>query len=389
MDRIGIFAPAVHEQYVHALLRIANTDDHHVTVFTSHEKVEQVQSLPAITPSDYEWIVRNAHESAGSFTDRMAHTSSELDSLLFVTLPGSLRGLSRYARTDFDCETFLYVYNLHGWLTSGVDFSEGLVQNLERWVRKKVLANIDSLVVEYPQLKSYAEEMFDPLDGQVHHFPPVVYEDDGEQRETDETVISVPGNIDQNRRDYDVLIDGLEQALTTLSSPVRVQLLGPPMEEYGSSVVQRCQSLRSEQCDVVTFEERLSSSEFEARMARSDLLISPLRYVMHPDQGQSEVFGITKGSGSVFDAIRHAVPAVFPHYFSLPHYARPSSQSFTDSEALAHVVTSFLEDREYRERLSEEAVNTARRFTLSEQRRRFEELLSNRPMPEKTRIVGV
>jgi hypothetical protein len=382
---IGIYDSGVHEQYFHDIYRIALELDGDITAFTTRDKYDSIATSDMADTDSGTWVVRSPGESVRSHLKQVQRRSDGFNVLLFVTISGGALNLLQYAMVEFACPTLQYVYNVNTWFGNDVRLRQGVSGNLRRLLYRLIWREMDAFVVEYPQLRPAIAKRYDPPQS-VWTFPPVVYDGPFETGTVDPPfVVTVPGNISENRRDYDTLLDGIGACLEPDSERLQLRLVGPPVGKYGRRIHKRCERLAERGLDVRTFDDRLDLDEFDRHMCDTDLMICPLKYSTESPTGVTEVYGVSKGSGSVFDAIRYGSPVVFPEHFLIPGWLRTSSEYYCDATHIAGIVNRFVTDGDYRSRILGEARSNAAQFTLNRQADNlsglFRSVASSDPVP--------
>jgi hypothetical protein len=169
----------------------------------------------------------------------------------------------------------------------------------------------------------------------------------------------------------------MEPAFAAHPEKLELRLLGPPVGEYGRRIHKHCDRLRDRGFNVRTVNNRLGHSEFSDQMRDSDLLICPLRYSTVGGTGATEIYSISKGSGSVFDAIRYGVPVMFPEHFLVPGYIRSSSTYYRTASDITKTIGELVTEPSYAERLRSQAHDNAVAFTIDKQTERLSSVLDS------------
>ena len=375
MESVGIFEGGAHEQYLTAMCRISETVGETVRVFTTQEKFKSISTTESLNHGAFDWTVKDDDLSISKFYRSLEDATESLEVLIVLTKPHSIRELMQFVRLDLQCPTLLYIYNIETWFNTRPRLSQRVRGNIKRLLLGRIRRTFDGFVVEYPQFESYIQQCFDCPSHSVHTFPPVVYDQHQKTNRSDQFVVSVPGNVQSSRRDYDILLDGIEDSFRAYPDDLELRLVGPPIGEYGQGIMARCDWLRDQGFSIRTFDSRLDSQRFDNEMCESNLLVSPLRLTTKGSTGECELFGVTKGSGSVFDALRYQTPALFPDHFFVPQYVRQATESFKSAGDITVIINQFLNDADYRKQMESKARDASSTFVLERQRERFESLV--------------
>jgi glycosyltransferase involved in cell wall biosynthesis len=366
--KLGVLELGTHENQLADFCRVAAgpTD---VTVFTTGEVRQRIE---ATVGDAVDWVVRHPDASLGAFLSRVEAASDGLDALWSFPLYGTVIDYVRYARFTPDCPFIMYAFDLNGWVGAEPVPTPKVYNYLKYPLRRMLLRRIDGLVVEFRPVKEYAAAR---LSTPVHTYTPVLTDDEQVARATDSerTTITVPGMIDETRRDYGTLLDAFQGRPPR--DDVELVLLGRPVGDYGQQILKRCELLREKGWKVTTFTNWIPTVEFSSQLARTDLLVGPLRE-SRPIDGFREYYGQTKGSGVISDALRYGLPIALPDWYLVPEAIEPATLSFGSVAELADTILRFATDSTKRQALHESAHNVASAYHVEPQRKRLNDILT-------------
>ncbi|WP_300675763.1 hypothetical protein [Soonwooa sp.] len=121
--------------------------------------------------------------------------------------------------------------------------------------------------------------------------------------------IAVPGAASQSRRDYFHVLESLKN-LKNPTTKVEVIFLGKASYE----IQQAINSLKPEldsKIEIVSFNEKVLQTDFDAWMQKADVLWCPIQKETE-FLGAQELYGVSKMTGNIGDAIKYEKLAVFP-----------------------------------------------------------------------------
>lgn len=121
--------------------------------------------------------------------------------------------------------------------------------------------------------------------------------------------IVIPGTVSQKRRDYKKVLQMLQQVP---HDKLDVVFLGKAQGKE-LEMLQGFDKLSLTNIKIKYFKEKVSQTEFDDYMQKADVLWCPIQKETL-FFSQKEIYGFTKMSGNVGDAIRYAKPAVFPKW---------------------------------------------------------------------------
>ena len=171
---------------------------------------------------------------------------------------------------------------------------EGFLEAPKVYKRAKYLLGIDELVTKQNDLK----------------FLPIIFNQfNSETSQKDIIRIVVPGAVSQSRRDYYSFFETLKN-FKDVNLNYEVICLGKAFGEE----LERLNKLVDEAPQFIKiqhFEEKLIQGEFDKWMLKTDILYCPIQ-TETAFFSVKEIYGKTKISGNIGDAIKYGKPAIFP-----------------------------------------------------------------------------
>ncbi|GGG65121.1 hypothetical protein [Epilithonimonas arachidiradicis] len=175
---------------------------------------------------------------------------------------------------------------------------EGLLEAPKVYQKSKYLLGIDELVSQKNNLE----------------FLPVYFNQfDSEKSDTETIRIVVPGAVSQSRRDYNSFLDKLKNFENT---GINYEIIflgkasGKELEKLKSIVDKLPQFIK-----IQFFEYKIPQQEFDNCMRKADVLYCPIQNETE-FFSVKEIYGKTKISGNIGDAIKYAKPAIFPETYN-------------------------------------------------------------------------
>lgn len=139
---------------------------------------------------------------------------------------------------------------------------------------------------------------------------PVFYTKFSIQQTNEVLTIVIPGAVSQKRRDYERVLKMLQR---TQQDNLDIVFLGKAQGKE-LEVLQDFERNKSKNISIKYFKEKVSQIEFDEYMQKADILCCPIQ----PETkffSQKEIYGITKMSGNIGDAIKYGKTAVFPETY--------------------------------------------------------------------------
>lgn len=186
-------------------------------------------------------------------------------------------------------------------------FKEDIFYRLKLWWKEglfnssKVYENAKNLLVLDREFSS-----------EKHQFLPLFYSKDFKKVENEGFIIVIPGGVSQKRRDYQHVFKTIQN--TEIKENFTFVLLGKAKGKELKEVEKLSETL-SENIKIIYFSERVSSEVFDEWMKKADVLWCPIQEETE-FFSQKEVYGKTKMTGNLGDAIKFGKMAVFPKNYS-------------------------------------------------------------------------
>jgi len=186
---------------------------------------------------------------------------------------------------------------------------EGLFEASKVYQKSKYLLGIDELVSHKNNLE----------------FLPIYFNQFSYQNSESETIkIVIPGAVSQSRRDYDSFFEKLME-FENIGIDYEVVFLGKASGKELKKLNQILNKL-PQFIKIQYFEEKIKQNIFDDWMKKADVLYCPIQRKTEFFSVE-EIYGKTKVSGNIGDAIKYGKPAIFPSTY-------PSDLKFIVKEKL-------------------------------------------------------
>ncbi len=201
-------------------------------------------------------------------------------------------------------KTAVIVHNLNFSKTSKLDLiknvlKEDVVYRLKLWW-KEGLFNASKVYRKSKHLLVLDKE----FSSQQYQFLPLFYAKEFAQNKNEKLIVVIPGGVSQKRRDYQHVLDVIQK--TGKTKNLEFVFLGKA-KGIELEAIERISS----QFNITYFKERVSQEDFEMWMKKADVLWCPIQQQTE-FFSQNEVYGKTKMTGNIGDAIKFGKIAVFP-----------------------------------------------------------------------------
>ena len=146
-------------------------------------------------------------------------------------------------------------------------------------------------------------------------FLPIFYTNFSENSENETYTIVIPGAVSQKRRDYERVL----KSIIKFHFPFEIIFLGKASGKE-LEMLQDFEQSKPENIFIKYFTEKVPQDVFDDYMQKADVLWCPIQQETE-FFSQKEIYGVTKMSGNIGDAIKFGKLAVFPENY-------PSKYSF-------------------------------------------------------------
>lgn len=216
--------------------------------------------------------------------------------------------------------TSVIVHNLNFSKISRVNliknvFKDDLIYRLKLWWKEGLFYANKTYGKAHHHLVLDKELSSDKL-----KFLPLFYTKSFEKTETEILTIVIPGGVSQKRRDYERVIQtiynleiDIKNGLHLKSKLIEFVFLGKAKGNELRQIINLERSL--ENINITYFPERVSSEIFDQWMKKADVLWCPIQEETEFFSNK-EIYGKTKMTGNLGDAIKYGKFAVFPKNYS-------------------------------------------------------------------------
>lgn len=156
---------------------------------------------------------------------------------------------------------------------------------------------------------------FDSAQPDKYKFLPIFYTKFSGKSENETYTIVIPGAVSQKRRDYERVL----KSIKIFHFPLEIIFLGKAQGKE-LEMLQDFEQSKPENISIKYFTEKVPQDVFDNYMQKADVLWCPIQQETE-FFSQKEIYGITKMSGNIGDAVKFGKSAIFPENY-------PSKYSF-------------------------------------------------------------
>ena len=385
MKNIALLETHFHVKFLYTLMRICNTKDTKVTVFTTKEIFSRIETY-LDDKSKYEIILKKNNESLSSFLKRVEKICNEKIDLLFVnTIQMSSIRIPPYINFKPDTKMILTIHMVNHWLKTKFAFG---IRNIARvidanisifLIRRFILPKFNAINVIYPPVKDFIEKNTN-YKKKVFTLPFNFYnktkKDDISKHKKIRFIL--PGLVETYRRNYDLALDVFEKLFQSYNEKISLNILGKPIGNDGIRIIRRCEELKKKGYDISFSKEFIPEEDYDKFSRECDIIFSPLNVVTKRDTGIIEIYGKTEGSALPFEAIQYCKPLIVPQEFNVINEMKSSTLNYKSIEDLEKILTELIENKNKLEYLKKEARKNSDNFSLEVLQKYFKNEILNK-----------
>ena len=359
-----------HYETAYTLIRLFDVPGNQITIITDGQTEDVLKTMLQEDEDRYDWIIAD-------------HWISDWDYFTYVkkqlsAIRADLIYLNTIDRQPFyfallltllpQTRVILTIHDLNCFFQKG-SFSD--VKQLLKWTSRKLLLR------ETEGLNVISETMIAHLRKQVNnriplfHIPGAVFEHHPPPLVINERIrLIVPGTVDKKRRNYDdvfLLCELLEEA----TLPVDMILLGGYNGNYGKAIIAKAKHWKSNYTFIKSYDTPLvPQSEYDRVMQQAHFLFSPVEVHTKICDDVSEIYGVTKSSGALSDAVRHAKPLILPEAYKITSSLQHACFRYKSLNEITDLVYKIFREPAAYQAWQENALRYAKWFTIPQVRER-------------------
>ena len=370
---IGLLEFHCHIKYIYTMAKIVKTENTNVTIFTTPKLFSKVKTYLK-NLKDYEVILKEKDEGMNNFFKRVEKICNEKIDLLFInTIQKTMLDFPMFLNFKPKCKMILTIHTANSW------FSKKPQINLKKPFRTIdtnvstifgkffILPKFNGINVIYSPIKDFIENKTD-YKKPVFTIPFGFYDEINKPQKTkkeDKIIFVIPGQIEEHRRNYDIVIDAFEKIFEKYNDKIEFILLGYPVGAYGKRIINRCKKLKKQGYNIIYYNNFVPEDEYNEIMKNVDFLILPIKMLSTGVGVTPEYYGKTKGSAAVFEGVQYAKPLIVPKNFTIIKELESSTLKYKSSEDLEKTLEEIIiENKDKLDKLSKEACKNSEKFSL-------------------------
>jgi len=362
MRKIGILATIEnHYEYVLTLVRLFAEDDTWIRLYVTSAIWQELMKEKEI--NEYcDVYLKDKNETVTDFLKKNVDNLNELDLLVsdeFYAFREIYKLSSILKRIN--CPKYLTLHSINIWLRPNyLTNAKNIAKHL---IRRSILKKFDGMFVESNNINDYILKNCN-YRNMIFVVPFSLYSPNmlsiKNEMSQEVLAITVPGNIEKSRRDYDKIL-GWYKNCVEANLRFRLVLLGRPIDDYGWSILDACEKANKNGAQIEYFKEFIPSKLFEKQIIDSSILLADIPPKLYRD-GTEETYGRTKETGITWLGIKYAKPMILPKSFkNIPEL----DTSIIKYDNIDHLKEIFIDlTPEKIQLLTKQALLNSKNFTL-------------------------
>ncbi|RLF27778.1 MAG: hypothetical protein DRN05_05185 [Thermoplasmata archaeon] len=383
---IGILEIQRHIPILYTFSKICKTKNTNITIFTTKKLFQRLEAYLENKKQHYfDLVLKNKWESNYSYLRRVQQICNQKIDLLFVnTIHETTLDLINYLGFNPKSKKILTIHHANAW------FKPHLVLNIKNMIRtidtnlssalisKFILPKFDAINVIYPPLKDYIKKT--GYNREIFTLPTSIYENNSSGSLHKKTTyygdkklcIVIPGLIQRHRKNLDGIPMVFEKLFRRYDKKLELHILGMPIGRYGKKIQEEFKKIREKGHSITLYKHFIPDKIFDETLMKSDIILAPIRIKTRADNEITETYGITVGSGIVYNAVRYARPIIVPAEFNMISELKTSTLTYNSLEELTHILEDLITNPQKLKLLKEEALKNSKKFSLQKMQQYFE-----------------
>jgi glycosyltransferase involved in cell wall biosynthesis len=379
--KIGILEIRDHVTIINTFSRICKTGNTNVTIFTTKKLYSRLETYLK-EKKNYDFIIKNDKESMNSFLKRVELICDDKIDLLFVnTIYDLVLDLFGYINFNPSSKMIITIHHANAWLKPKFVFNiKHMIRTIDTnicsvLIKKFILPKYDAINVIYPPIKDYILKNTD-YDKEIFTLPTSIYDERKEvklDRIDGKFRVVLPGFIQEWRKDYRMTLSVFENLFKSYNENLVLYIAGMPIDAYGMSIYKAFKKMKANGCNVEIFDHFVPDGKFDEILSNCDIVLAPIQINTKADNEIKEYYGITIGSGSIFDAIQYGKPIIAPDEFNMIQELKSSTVTYNNPIDLEQKIINLISNPDELRQLKKEGIANSMKFSVDKLQKYFEE----------------
>ncbi len=180
------------------------------------------------------------------------------------------------------------------------------------------------------------------------YLPTTFYTPSSDQypRENKILKIVIPGRIDQESKDVDLLLEALGTVSRKIKQQTHIHLFGKTKDFKKLLPFKEELDRQESKLKVNLHAQYLPHNQYQSILTFCDLILLISKRIIR-NKYATEINGITHITGGLNDAIRYAKPILLPDWYPIPGNYAKITESYTNAVDLANKIFAIIDEKKY------------------------------------------
>jgi len=378
---IGILEIRDHVPIINTFSRVCKTKNTNVTIFTTKKLFSGLETYLKDT-ENYDFVIKKDNEGMRSFLKRVESICNEKINLLFVnTIYDFLSDIIKYINFHPKSKMILTIHHANAWLKPRFVFNiKHIMRSIDTnltsaLIKKFILPRFDAINVIYPPIKNYILKNTD-FNREIFTLPTSIFDESKKamlKQRNEKLKVVFPGFIQECRKDYRMTVPIFENLFKRYNDNLILYVTGMPIGPYGRSIHKAFKEMKKKGYNVEVFDDFVPYGEFDEILTNCDIVLAPIQINTKADNEIKEYYGITIGSGSIFDALQYGKPIIVPAEFNILTELKSSTITYTNSTDLEKLFVNLISNPDKIHQLKIDGIRNSSKFSIDNMQKYFEE----------------
>jgi hypothetical protein len=354
-----------HFETAYTLIKILDTSCNKITIFTLTDLAPILKKMMGNDGADYNWVLLKRNKLINSYIIYKHCRVNKIDHLFLNTVSqhhilfGILCVILKKART------VLTIHDANSFFKPTYKMT---LRSVLQYVGKKLLVKkVTVFATLLSSTKQYIQETFKPKQ-RVVCIPGSFFETESYpvQHASSTLKIVIPGSVDLRRRNYNFILELLPHLNT--KNRIEIVLLGGV--ERNNKILTQFKAFNSAMVKIKTYDQLfVDTEEYEKQIRTCDFILAPIQKFFQGESITPEEYGLSKSSGSFFDAVRFGKPLIVSADIMIPKEIQKQCIRYHSVYELAAFFEGVNSDNKLQ--YNKMALSNALNFTLENIRKRL------------------
>lgn len=356
-----------HYEMVNVLLNIL-PDESNFLLLSNKRIIDKIEK--STTNKKVKYINVKTFENIDIFFENCSTIiqNENIDFIIFNTIDSYYKSIWKNFIKKIEIPIVVTIHNINTWLRPPFTLNKNALSNY--YYRKKIIKKTSAIIIQEELFIDYIKE-HNLYRKPIFVVPHTLCENNIDTFENDKLTIAIPGAIDGHRRDYNLCFNVIEKIHhQTNSNNIRYKFLGEIIGPIGEILYNKMKKIQNKNIDIIHLFSPESNALFDSEMSKCDIVFLPLN-VKTKYEGITEIYGLTKVTGVLYDMMRFQKPGIIPDEMIIPPNISSSIIKYKSEDELISIILNLVNDKNTLKHLQQNAKSNSDYYTKEKIRERF------------------